>query len=285
MDTDFDYARRAADIATGNAIRRDRAGVDARSQANLAGTRAQAAAQRMLNAQQNSAADRAQQRAIEASDRAQSRQVGLGREQIAANERANATRAAAAVAAAGLAGVGGTNIARINADAQERIAKANLDMQRYQFDTQMQRQRDLDSPIRLRTQEQNAANLQARIVASQLSPGGGASGFRSGGVTTMATGRSGGTFAMTGGGTSSVSGTSGPTTSALDLAKEASKAAADRQAAQLASTERLQTERVQLERDRPMLAANAEEELRKRARDAAMRLFNSARPGMTPTVT
>lgn len=292
-EQDFDFARRAAGVATDNAIRRNQAGVQGQKEL----LRAQAAAQRGLNAQQNAAADRAQQRSIQANERSQNRQAGLSRDQIAANERMNSTNAGARLAAAAAQSSASLGMAKISAEAQQAIARMGNDTQRYQLDQTLAFQRQQSDPARqgLRStsvggrgmlntsamvagvNELNLENLRGKAIAGDagalarlqaLQGGGGAGG----------SGGSGG-----GGGFSTRNYNNPEDNPALAIARENNTAAAARQAAQLASGERQQTERVQLERDRPQLQANAEEDLRKKARDAALRVFSSARPGMVPT--
>lgn len=295
MDTDFEYARRAADIATNNAIRRNQAGVAGQKDLIRAG----AAAQRGLLSQQNAAAERAQAASIAAAERSQGRQMELGRDQLASNERANARRADAAVSAAGLSAVGGYSQVARQAEAQEKIAKEANELTKYQFDQSLKFQREQVDPFRqgrrststsgggmisLASQAAGMNDLQLEVLRGkairgdagaiarlQLLQGGSSGGGSSGGNTYTTT-------------------TAPAEDPRLAITRENNAAAAARQAAQiaagdrdradrLASTERQQSAQLQYQREAPGIAATAEEDLRKAARRAALAVYNSAGRG------
>lgn len=98
------------------------------------------------------------------------------------------------------------------------------------------------------------------------------------------------------GGGAGGSGGSDPAAIAATLARE-QLAAQERMAAgnialqdrdrteRLASAERMQGQQLQLQRELPGIQATAEEDLRKKARQAALSVFNTARPGREPSAT
>jgi len=192
----------------------------------------------------------------------------------ASRERSATANANAKVSAAGLAALAKASSGRQASDTR----RAGTDQANPQANSQadaQQKRIELSNPF---GSPRTMSGGSARMVLQEAG--------RSTGFTTGTTGGGAGTSNLrTGTSTSTSTSTritdhSNPQDNpALAIARENNTASAARQAAKIAGDDRAR----QLERDRPQIATNAEEDLRKKARKAALSVFNSARPGMNPT--
>lgn len=247
-------------------------------------------------------------------DRQVAAQERLAGQSLAAQERMNDRRSRAMETAAGLGAVSAGGVAMIQGENQLRAIREQGRQQsqlmaqqdRIMQDRQMrdridpridQRNANAEANNRMRLQAQLQYENQSRLMQQAATlAGGGRSGVRGSTPATMGIMRGG-----TGGSVGGVSGgvnVSTPTRDynnpsdnpALALAREQNTAAAARQAAQIAAGDRDRAERIaaqermqsadlQYRREAPQIAANAEEDLRAKARKAALAVFNSAGRG------
>lgn len=314
MSNDFEWARKAAGVATDNFIRRN--------DATFAGQRSLIETQGSVQGRLQGQAFANQQKALDkqlgfgreqlaTQSRNLDKQLGLGRDQIAASERMNSARIGGQERITNSAIAGQKEIAGIGAQSSLAIARQQGQNQMnalrqagqnamdqiktaaaqrpnistsgngyitgLDFKNALAKQQDYNS---LQIEELKSGALrgdQKAIDKLRLLTGGGSGGA---------------------GGAGGMGGSSGSPTyenPALAITRENNAAAAARQAAQIAagdraradqiaSSERMQSAQLQYQREAPQIAANAEEDLRSKARKAALAVFNSARPGMTPSV-
>lgn len=313
QQVDADLRKQRDNDSNRNAIARDKAAITGRSAAQSSLQRQKDSAAYSRQQSKSSKPDTSLQRSREtnaskeriATLNARSREKVAGSKKSGSSSSSGATRGdgrAAAAARIVAARIGSDSKARSDAsrersataNANAKVSAAGLAALAKASDTRRTGTDQANSQANLQADAQQKRNELSNPFGSPRTMSGGSARMvlqeagRSTGFTTGTTGGGAATSNLrTGTSTSTSTSTSTRITDysnpqdnpALAIARENNTASAARQAAKIAGDDRAR----QLERDRPQIATNAEEDLRKKARKAALSVFNSARPGMTPT--